>query len=126
MIVGIGTDIIEISRIKSAMEKPGHSFLERVFSDKEIEYLQKNNLSLQSTAGNFAAKEAVMKALGTGLRGFKLQDIEVLRDELGKPYVVLSHNAKKIAEERNIQKIHLSISHCKEYATAFAVAEKNE
>ncbi len=125
MIVGIGTDIIEIGRIKSALEKTEHSFLDRVFSDREIEFFQKNNMKLQTIAGSFAAKEAVMKVFGTGLRGFKLKDIEVIRDELGKPYVVLSNNALKIAQDKNILQIHLSISHCKEYAIAYAVGEKN-
>ncbi|MCG8482690.1 MAG: holo-ACP synthase [Clostridia bacterium] len=125
MIVGIGTDIIEIDRIRSAMSKSEHSFLKRVFSEQEIKYYKMNHYNISSVAGGFAAKEAVMKALGTGLRGFKLIDIEILRDDLGKPFVVLHNHADRIAKEKAIQIIHLSISHCQQYATAYAVAEKD-
>lgn len=124
MIVGIGTDIIEIDRIRSAMNKSEHSFLKRVFSEKEMKYYEKNNLNISSIAGGFASKEAVMKALGTGLRGFKLVDIEIFRDDLGKPFVVLQNHADEIAKDKGIEAIHLSISHCQQYATAYAVAEK--
>ena len=77
-------------------------------------------------AGTFAVKEAVAKVFGTGFRGFELKDVEVLRDELGKPYVVLHGNAKLLAEEKRIRKIEVSISNTKEHAMAFAVGEGDE
>ncbi|NLK71645.1 MAG: holo-ACP synthase [Clostridiales bacterium] len=123
MIVGIGTDIIEIKRIKNALEKTEDSFLDRIFTEEEKAYFKKNNYNNQSIAGGFAAKEAVMKSLGTGLRGFSFTDIEIYRDDLGKPHVRLYNNAEKIAEDKGIKIIHLSISHCKDYAIAYATAE---
>lgn len=124
MIIGVGTDIIEIARIKSAVEKSKHSFLHRIFTDNEIAFFESNHYLVHSIAGGFAAKEAVMKALGTGLRGFQFKDIEILRDHLGKPYVKLYNGARKIADDIQVRKIHLSISHCKAYATAYVVAEE--
>tara|TARA_Y100000588_G_C13889231_1_gene767933 strand:+ start:132 stop:521 length:390 start_codon:yes stop_codon:yes gene_type:complete len=121
MVKGIGIDIIEISRIKKAVEKSDR-FVKRLFTENEIEYFKSKNMKVESIAGNFAAKEAVVKALGTGLRGFKWTDIEVLRDELGKPVVYLHNGAKELATDRGINEVMLSISHCKEYAVANGVA----
>ncbi len=126
MIVGIGTDIIEIERIKKAVEKKNSSFIKRIFSNQEIQYFEKNKCKPETIAGSFAAKEAVMKTFGTGLRGFRFKDIEILRDESGKPFVDLSHNAALIAKDKNIKIIQLSISHCREYAIAYATAEDKE
>ncbi len=116
MIVGVGTDIIEIKRIEKAMEK--ESFLRKNFTEKELQMFKEKNMRGETVAGNFAAKEAVSKALGTGFSGFSAIDIEVLRDENNKPYAILNQKAKKAVN------INLSISHCKEYAVAFAVAEE--
>lgn len=121
MIVGIGNDIIEINRIEDAVHKPG--FLERYFTASEIELFNKRKMNVSTIAGNFAAKEAVSKVLGTGIRGFALTDIEVLRDELGKPFVNLYREAASLAEQLSITQLHVSISHSKEYATAFALGE---
>ncbi|CDF57696.1 holo-ACP synthase [Thermobrachium celere] len=118
MVKGVGTDIIEISRIKRAIEKT--NFINRVFTENEIEYLKNKNV--ESAAGYFAAKEAVSKALGTGIKGFSFKDIEILKRD-GAPYVVLHRGAKKIAEEKEIKNIQISISHCREYAVAFVVME---
>lgn len=125
MIIGIGIDIIEISRIKKAVERTSN-FLERNFSNNEIEYFRSKSYKAESIAGSFAAKEALSKALGTGFRGFSLKDIEVLRDELGKPYIELSEKINKIVEEKNLKnlKIHLSISHNKENSIANVVIEQ--
>ncbi len=120
MIKGTGIDIIEIERISKAIEN--QKFLERIFTKNEIKYFNTINNNIYTIAGSFASKEAVVKALGTGVRGFKWIDIEIVRNELGKPMVVLYRNAKKIAEENEITKIELSISHCKEYAVAQAIA----
>ncbi|PAB58750.1 holo-ACP synthase [Anaeromicrobium sediminis] len=122
MIKGIGIDIIEIYRIEEAIER-NKRFIERIFTEKEIEYFQKVNYNTNTIAGNFAAKEAIMKVLGTGLRNFKLKDIEVVRNELGKPEAILHNNAKKIKEQLGISNIMISISHSKKYAVANAVGE---
>ena len=123
MIKGVGTDIIEISRIQSAMKKNRHSFLKKIFTDIECEFYEKTNNKYESVAAGFASKEAVMKVLGTGLRGFTFKDIQILRDDLGKPYVRLYGGAMKIANSKGIASINLSVSHCKQYAVAFAVAD---
>lgn len=113
----IGTDIVEISRIKKALEN--ESFKLRVYTSKEIEELDKKGVNRYSSyAGRFCAKEAISKALGTGVRGFNLTDIEILSDSLGKPKVHLYGSLKEIIDGKNIE---ISISHCKEYATAVAI-----
>jgi holo-[acyl-carrier protein] synthase len=118
MIVGIGIDMIEISRIEKACKK--RHFLERCYTKKEVEIFDKDPVRL---AGNFAVKEAVAKALGTGFRSFGLQDIEVLRSDAGAPFVHLYGKAKELMNEKKIQYIHVSITNLKEYASAVAVAE---
>ena len=124
MIVGIGSDIIEIERIKKiATQNP--RFISRNFTIKEQEYFNTRKNSHETIAGNFAAKEAVSKALGTGFREFGLIDIEVTRNELGAPIVFLHGMAKQIASRNSIKNIWISISHCKEYATAYAIAESS-
>lgn len=119
LIVGIGNDIVEIKRIEKAMENP--RFIERVFTLKEIELLEKKGVNkYESYAGRFCAKEAVAKAFGTGVRNFNLIDIEILNDEFGKPYVVFYNS---LIEKNRSSKIFISISHSKEYATAIAIIE---
>lgn len=119
MIKGIGTDIIEIKRIENAVSD---AFLKKCFTENELKSYDKNTF-VQSAAGIFAAKEAVAKAFGTGFRSFSAKDIEVLKDEQGKPFVNLSKKASYTADKIGIKSINISISHCKEYAVAFAVAE---
>ncbi len=119
MIVGIGTDMVEMERVRKACGK--RAFTERVYTEEERRQAGEN---VSRLAGDFAVKEAVSKALGTGFRGFMPWDIEVLRDELGKPYVKLYGGAKERAEELGIGRIHVSITNTKEYAAAFAVAER--
>lgn len=119
MIYGVGTDIVEISRIEKSIKSP--RFLKKVFSEKEIELLKSKNFNPQTAAANFCAKEAFSKALGTGVRGFALNEVSVLRDELGKPYIELSGKALQLGKNLNF---FVSLSHTKEYAAAFAVAEK--
>ena len=118
MILGIGTDIIEIKRIRDVLENT--NFCKRFFSKKENEYFLKKNYNPQTIAGNFAAKEAFSKALGTGFRGFQLNEIEVLRDELGKPYIVPLGKVKELLGEK---KVMVSISHCDEYAVSYVIIE---
>jgi holo-[acyl-carrier protein] synthase len=118
MIVGIGTDIIEIQRIKRACTR--EAFFMRCFTEKERNLIGDNS---SRAAGNFAVKEAVSKVFGTGINGFELKEIEVLRDEVGKPYVVLYHNALAISKQLNITKIHVSISNTKDLVVAYAIGE---
>lgn len=120
MIYGIGTDIIEVKRIAKSIAQYNKKFLDRIFTSKEQEYCLKHKDSERHFAGRFAAKEAVVKAFGTGfIDGISWHDIEIVNDIKGKPTVSLS---SKFADF-NIKNIHLSISHCDEYATAFAVYE---
>lgn len=123
MIVGIGNDIIEIQRIQRVVET-NPRFLLKNFTSKEQTYFKKRNYSYESIAGNFAAKEAVSKALGTGFSGFGAIDIEITRNKKGGPVVFLHGKAKEIAKEKGITTIWVSISHCKVYATAYSIAEK--
>lgn len=118
LIIGIGVDLVEIDRIRKACEKEG--FLSRCFTEDEIKLIDGK---WQRAAGNFAVKESVAKMLGTGFRGISLKEIEVLRDELGKPYVNLFGKAKELARSREIVNIHVSITNTKEYANAFVVGE---
>lgn len=122
MLLGLGTDIIEISRIEKALKND--SFRDRVYTSKEIAEAEKKEINKFSTyAGKFCAKEAISKALGTGVREFNLVDMEILSDELGKPRVYFYGSLK----EKMLNKyVEISISHCREYATAVAVVMKGE
>ncbi len=122
MVYGTGTDIVEISRIEKALKK--ESFVKKCFTENETAYLKSKNFRPETAAGIFAAKEAVSKALGTGFRGFMPKDVEILHDEFMKPYVNLLSEAEKTASVLGINNIHISISHCMNYALAFALAEK--
>ena len=121
MLTGVGCDIIEIERMKKACEK--EAFLLRVFTAEERQQADGRTSVL---AGTFAVKEAVAKVLGTGFRSFMPIDVEVLRDDLGKPYVNLHGGAKRLAQEKDIRRIEVSISDTAEYAMAFAVGEGEE
>ena len=123
-IMGIGIDIVETDRIKRAVGK-NSNFIERVFSATEIEYFNQKALSPESIAGGFAAKEAVSKALGTGIRNLSFKDIEISRDSLGKPVVCMSGRLLDICMEAGIDDIMVSISHSKSYAVANAIAVKS-
>jgi holo-[acyl-carrier protein] synthase len=114
----VGTDIIEVARIAESIQNPG--FLTRVYSDEEIEIIQnrKGRKSAETASGRFCVKEAFSKALGTGIRNFNMNEISTLNDELGKPYITLKGNAKKILGNR---KTAVSISHTAEYATAVVI-----
>jgi phosphopantetheine--protein transferase-like protein len=121
MIKGTGIDITEIERIKNNLNS--QSFLYKIYSNRELEYLESRKFNPQTAAGMFAAKEAVAKCLGTGFSNFGPCHIEILKDEMGKPTVNLTGNALKKALELNITIIHISISHTKDYAVAQCVAE---
>ena len=118
MIYGIGCDLIEVERVKKAYEK--EPFRNKIYTQQEQQLIADN---AQRAAGNFAVKESVVKAFGTGFRTISAIDIEVLRDELGKPYVVLHGPAKEQAEQAGILQVHVSISNTKEYAIGYVVME---
>lgn len=121
MIIGIGTDIIEIDRVEMAI-KNNKNFIKKVFTEKEIEMFNKRNMRSEVIAGNFAAKEAISKALGTGIRGFSLIDMEILRDDFGKPVAYLNKVMENIIKRK--YKLNISISHNKTSAIAFAILEE--
>lgn len=114
MILGIGTDIVEICRVEKAISK--EVFLRKCFTEREITYCNKGKAA-QGFAGLFAAKESVVKALGTGFRGFLPRDVEICHDQLGKPVVKLS---ERVGMLKGAQ-IDISISHGKDYAVAMAI-----
>ncbi len=120
MIVGIGNDIIEIERIEKAISK--ESFKNKVYTQRELENIEKRGDRVETYAGIFSAKEAISKAIGTGVREFSLTDLEILNDDLGKPYVVVSERLDKIikSKKENYQ-IEISISHSKKYAIAMVI-----
>jgi holo-[acyl-carrier protein] synthase len=122
LILGVGVDIVEIRRIRDAVAKHKR-FINKMFSENEIEYLESRNLRPEFIAGRFAAKEAVSKALGTGFSGFQFKDIEIDRTTAGKPIVILRGKANMIAQRYGNYKIHLSISHGVDSAVAYAVME---
>lgn len=121
MIVGIGSDIIEIKRIAEAVKKD--SFKRRCFAAKEEEYAEKKANGAESLAGFFCAKEAVSKALGTGFSGFGPADIEVCHGPKGEPVIALKGGALERANEKGVKKIHISLSHCRDFAMAYVVLE---
>ncbi len=122
-IIGIGTDIIEVPRIALMIEKHGELFVQRVYTTYEIGYCQLRKSANQHYAGRWAAKEAVLKAIGTGWAGgIQWTDIEVRNDVSGRPSITLYHGAKDVCEERGISDIQISISHCRTMAVAYAVA----
>ena len=125
MIFGIGTDIIEVERMKKHLEN-NDALRVKLYTEAEQKYCSKGKVTMyQCYAARFAAKEAFFKALGTGYRyGMAFHEIEVLNDELGKPYVNPHGKVKEYLKEKKIKSIHLSISHVKEMANAFVVLEK--
>ncbi|MCS7167252.1 MAG: holo-ACP synthase [Gemmatales bacterium] len=122
-IYGIGTDIVECRRIARMLERHGDTFLRRVYTEREIAYCQKRKRALEHFAGRWAAKEAVFKALGTGwAKGMAWTDIEIVHDSLGQPLVHAQATVRDYMKSVGIEKILLSISHCRHYATACAIA----
>lgn len=120
----IGIDIVKISRISRLVEK--ERFLNRVFSTKEIEYFKEKGMNLETISGSFAAKEAVSKAFGTGIGKLSFKDIEIIRDNTGKPSCLLSEKGLKLANDLGISEVMISISHEKEYAVAIANAVEDD
>lgn len=124
MIVGLGVDLAEVERIKAAIERYGQVFLRRVYTAEEIEYCEGFKNKFERYAGRFAAKEAAMKALGTGWRcGVRWVDVQVVREASGRPAISLSGQAGKIAEAMGVQRIALSITHTAAEALAQVIFE---
>ena len=122
-ILGIGTDIVECPRIGKMIEQHGELFLRRVYTEREIRYCQARKHAIEHFAGRWAAKEAILKAMGTGWsRGIAWTDLEVRNGPAGGPEVLVCGGAKEVARERGIGDILISISHCRTYATAYALA----
>ncbi|MBT3318743.1 MAG: holo-ACP synthase [Clostridia bacterium] len=121
MIIGTGLDLIEVKRIKKAMQT--ELFFTKNFTGDEIAMFESRKSNPEVVAGNFAAKEAVLKCLGYGLFDMPLIDIEVLRKESGEPYIILHGKAKLLAQEIGAEHIHISITHIAEFAAAQAIAE---
>ena len=124
MIYGTGTDIIEVGRIRAVMERD-IGFREKIFTPHEIEYCESKKNKHQHYAARFSAKESLLKAIGTGWRyGIRFADIEIYHDELGKPYIRLFGKAEELASQEGFSKIHVSLSHVKEIASAIVIIEK--
>lgn len=122
MIVGVGCDIIEIERIARAIKS--ESFIRRVFTAEEAAYCQRRGQqAAASFAARFAAKEAVLKALGTGLREGSLQEIAVDNDGLGKPLVQLSGHFAMLSRQLGVKNIQISLSHSRDFAVAYVIME---
>jgi holo-[acyl-carrier protein] synthase len=127
MVVGIGVDIVSVDRIREIIERRGERFLTRVFTEDEVRYCRRCAHPEQRFAARFAAKEAVLKALGVGWqKGASFRDVEVRVNALGAPGVRLSGRAFEISRERGIERVFLSLSHDEHYAVAQAVAEGNQ
>ncbi|MDP8322954.1 MAG: holo-ACP synthase [Candidatus Stygibacter australis] len=123
MIIGIGTDLIEVSRLEKSISKP--QFLKKVFTDKELTLCENKHSRVQSLAARFAAKEACMKALGSGWSdGVSFKDIEILNNSMGAPEIILHGSTKARAEELMVSKIFVTLSHLKEIAGATVILEK--
>ena len=125
MVLGLGTDLIEISRIEESIRQFGQRFLDRVYTPEEIAYCQrKKKHAAESFAARFAAKEAGAKALGTGIsRGVSWKEIEVRREPGGRPTLHLSGRAQDRARELGIRRLSLSLTHSRDVALAVVVAE---
>jgi holo-[acyl-carrier protein] synthase len=125
MIFGIGIDIVELKRIESILKRNSHSFIERILTSREQEYLpESGRRRVEYIAGRFAAKEAAAKALGTGIgKSFSFLDGEVLKDEMGKPMLIFSDSTKQHFNFHGSYKVHVSISHSREYAIAQVIIE---
>lgn len=125
-IIGVGTDLVEISRIELALSRSGSGFINELLNKDELQVEAERIRSVSFIAGRIAAKEAVAKAIGTGLTGFHWHEIEISNDAAGRPTAQLRGRANQIAKTRGVDTCLISISHTTHYATAQAVAVNNE
>jgi holo-[acyl-carrier protein] synthase len=124
MIYGIGTDIIEVDRIRKVMERD-IGFREKIYTPGEIEYCESKKNKYQHYAARFSAKEAFLKAIGTGWRfGIRFADIDVYHDEYGKPLIRLYGKAEELALRERLSGIYVTLTHVKEIANAVVIVEK--
>ncbi len=124
LIIGCGIDLVKIERIEKIIKRWGNNFNSRIFTPLERDYCEKKkDNKFQSYAGKFAAKEALLKALGLGLREANWKEIEIKNDELGQPIIDASGKLKSIALTKGVSKYFISISHTKEYAIAQVILE---
>jgi len=123
LIAGTGIDIIEVDRIQKVMERD-IGFREKIFTPGEIAYCESKKNKYQHYAARFSAKEAFMKAIGTGWRfGIRFAEIDIVHDDLGRPYIRIYGKANDLLADLQITKIHVSLSHLKELATAIVIIE---
>jgi holo-[acyl-carrier protein] synthase len=123
MIYGVGIDLVKIERVKNVIEKWGKRFLERVFTEVEISYCYEKKEPYLSLAVRFAAKEALVKAIGSAIP-VSLTDIEVINVDTGKPFLKINGRLEDFFKEKLIKKAHLSLSHEHEYGVACVVLEQ--
>lgn len=124
MILGTGIDIVEVPRVAQSIERFQERFLKRIFTEGEIRYCQSKANQVERFAARFAAKEAAMKAIGTGMRGgVRWQDFEVGREPGGRPTMVLHGKAAAVAQAMGMRRAHLSVSHTAEHAVAYVILE---
>lgn len=123
MIIGTGVDIVKNQRIADLIDKYGENFLKRIYREKEINYCSSRAQATASFAARYAAKEALFKALGTGMRKNSWQDIEVVNNELGKPEIKLFGKTADYAAQLEVENIFLSMSHEKDYSIAQIILE---
>ncbi len=124
MVLGLGTDLIETSRVQQSIDRFGERFLQRIFTAGEIAYCTRKKNSAESFAARFAAKEAGAKALGTGIsRGVTWKEFEVKREKSGRPSLHLTGRAEELAQAMGVRRLQLSLTHSRELALAVVVAE---
>ncbi len=122
MVLGVGVDVVEVARIRRAVDRWGEAFLRRVYTPTELRQAA-GRAGLERLAARFAAKEAVMKALGAGWGGMRFQDVEIVRGASGSPRAQLYGAAARRAEQAGVVAVHVSVTHARTYAAAVAVAE---
>jgi holo-[acyl-carrier protein] synthase len=123
MIVGTGVDIVEVPRVAAAIQRFGGRFLQRVFTPDEVRYCQSKHNAAERFAARFAAKEAALKALGTGWRGVAWHEVEVRREPGGRPTVAFNGRAREVAARLGATRASLSLSHTREHAIAQVILE---
>ena len=124
MIIGLGTDIIDVHRIENQVKK-GKAYIDKIFTPNEIAYCESKARKAQHYAARFAAKEAFLKAIGTGWRGgIAFNEVEIMNDEYGKPVITLHGKAKTTIQKICIKQMCVSLSHVKDMAIAIVIIEK--